>query len=170
MYKKIKNLVGSLCKRFYSHPDDTFSNENYINYFLYQKILRINSKVPWPVHFTSYVTGYKNIKLGNKCSPGSGPHQYIQAVNGIEFGDNILMGPGVTIISANHKLDDFNQHTYAEPIKIGCNVWLGANVIVLPGVKIGNNVVIGAGSVVTRDIPQNSIAVGVPCKVTKTRE
>ena len=56
---------------------------------------------------------------------------------------------------------------YAKPIKVGNNVWIGGNVTVLPGVSIGDNVVIGAGSVVTKDIPSNVIAVGNPCRVIK---
>ncbi|WP_238555186.1 DapH/DapD/GlmU-related protein [Chryseobacterium sp. P1-3] len=57
---------------------------------------------------------------------------------------------------------------YARPIKVGDNVWLGGNVVVLPGVSIGNNSVIGAGSVVTKDIPDNVVAVGNPCTVVKS--
>lgn len=56
---------------------------------------------------------------------------------------------------------------YAKPIEIGDNVWIGGNVVVLPGVKIGNNSVIGAGSVVNKDIPENTIAVGNPCRSIK---
>ena len=56
---------------------------------------------------------------------------------------------------------------YAKPIKVGNNVWFGGNVVVLPGVTIGDNVTIGAGSVVTKDIPSNTIAYGNPCKVVK---
>ena len=56
---------------------------------------------------------------------------------------------------------------YAKAIEIGDNVWIGGNVVVLPGVKIGNNVVIGSGSIVTKDIPSNVVAVGNPCKVIK---
>lgn len=56
---------------------------------------------------------------------------------------------------------------YATPIKVGNNVWFGGNVCVLPGVTIGDNVVIGAGSVVNKDIPSNVVAVGNPCKVVK---
>lgn len=56
---------------------------------------------------------------------------------------------------------------YAKPIKVGNNVWFGGNVCVLPGVTIGDNVVIGAGSVVNKDIPSNVVAVGNPCKVVK---
>ena len=56
---------------------------------------------------------------------------------------------------------------YAKPIKVGNNVWIGGNVVVLPGVTIGDNVVIGAGSIVNKSIPPNSVAVGNPCKVIK---
>lgn len=55
----------------------------------------------------------------------------------------------------------------AKPIRIGNNVWLGGNVVVLPGVTIGDNIVIGAGSVVTKDVPANSLAVGNPCRVVR---
>ena len=56
---------------------------------------------------------------------------------------------------------------YALPIKVGNNVWIGGNVVVLPGVTIGNNVTIGAGAVVTHDVPDNVVAAGNPCKVIK---
>ncbi|WP_363315970.1 DapH/DapD/GlmU-related protein [Chryseobacterium sp.] len=59
---------------------------------------------------------------------------------------------------------------YAHPITVGDNVWLGGNVVVLPGVTIGSNSVIGAGSIVTKDIPSNVVAVGNPCKVVKNLE
>ena len=86
------------------------------------------------------------------------------------MGNNVLMAPGVTIISANHDMTEFDKHVKAEPITIGDNVWIGANAIILPGVKIGSNTVIGAGSVVTKDIPNNSIAAGVPCKVIRKNQ
>ena len=59
---------------------------------------------------------------------------------------------------------------YAKEIKVGNNVWIGGNVVVLPGVTIGDNVVIGAGSIVNKDIPSNSVAVGNPCHVVKKLE
>jgi acetyltransferase-like isoleucine patch superfamily enzyme len=80
------------------------------------------------------------------------------------------MGPSCGLISANHDINDYDQWDVSEPIVIGNNVWIGMNVIVMPGVKIGNNVVIGANSVVTKDVPDNSIAVGSPCKVISEKQ
>ena len=108
--------------------------------------------------------------MGKMCSPGSNVNQYIQANQEIIMGDNVLMGPGSKIISANHDPQDFTKHIHSEPIKIGSNVWIGADAIILPGVTIGDNVIIGAGSIVTKDIPSDSIAAGNPCKVLKTKE
>ena len=89
----------------------------------------------------------------------------------VTIGDNVFVGPNCTITCAGHPIDYKIRNKgleYALPINIGDNVWIGANVCILPGVSIGNNVVIGAGSVVNRDIPSNTIAVGVPCKAIKT--
>lgn len=170
MINRILRELGKLICKTYKYRDEHFNFESYIDFFIWQKILGINRRVPWPVHFTSYVTGSKNIKIGKKCSPGSNFGQYIQGTNGIIMGNNVLMGPGTKIISANHSFEDFSIHLDTEPIQIGSNVWIGADSIILPGVTIGDNVVIGAGSIVTKDIPSNSIAVGNPCKVVKEKK
>ncbi len=128
-----------------------------------------NFFIPWPVHYTSYITSYKNIHFGQFTSPGSGPFQYIQGEGGIKLGDNVQLAPGVHLISANHKHENFHQHLKGKPIKIGNDVWIGSNTVILPEVEIGNNVIIGAGSIVTKNIPNNSIAVGNPCKVIKEK-
>lgn len=94
---------------------------------------------------------------------------YIQARNGIKIGNNLRMGPGVGLISANHSPDDYDIHLKEKPIVIGDNVWIGMNSVVLPGVNIGNNVMIGANSVVTKDIPSNCVAMGNPCRVIKEK-
>ncbi|MBQ9327538.1 MAG: sugar O-acetyltransferase [Solobacterium sp.] len=89
----------------------------------------------------------------------------------IYIGDHTLIGPNVTIATANHPLNPTLRSTgwqYNLPIHIGKNCWLGAGVIVLPGVTIHDNSVIGAGSVVTHDIPADSLAVGNPCRVIRT--
>ncbi len=91
------------------------------------------------------------------------------------IGDNVCIGPNVSLLATNHPLlpqerlglseeGRMTMAEFAEDIHIGNNVWIAANVAVLGGVHIGDNVVIGAGSVVTEDIPDNYLAFGVPCK------
>lgn len=89
----------------------------------------------------------------------------------VKFGDNVLIGPNCGFYTAGHPVDVKQRNSgleYAKPITVGNNVWVGGNVVVLPGVTIGDNTIIGAGSVVTKDIPSNVIAVGNPCKVIKS--
>jgi maltose O-acetyltransferase len=86
------------------------------------------------------------------------------------FGDNVFIAPDCGFYTAGHPLDVERRNQgleYAYPITVGDNVWFGGGVKVMPGVTIGNNVVIAAGSVVTRDIPDNVLAGGVPCKVIR---
>ena len=142
----------------------------FFHYLIPQKVFRLNPKVKWPVHFTSKVLAPENIEKGILCDPGDNFNNYIQANNGIVFGSNIELGPGVSIISSNHKGDNLREHAKGKPISIGNNVWIGANSTVLPEVSIGNNVIIGANSLVNKDIPSNSVAVGNPCKVIKQKE
>lgn len=88
----------------------------------------------------------------------------------VEFGDNVFIGPNCGFYTAGHPIEIELRNKgleYAKPIKVGNNVWFGGNVVVLPGVTIGNNVTIGAGSVVTKDIPCDSVAHGNPCRVVK---
>ena len=88
----------------------------------------------------------------------------------VTIGDDCFIGPNVSIYTACHSTDPVERNTrreWAEPVTIGDNVWIGGSVTILPGVSIGNNVTIGAGSVVVKDIPDNVVAVGNPCKVIK---
>lgn len=142
----------------------------FFHYLIPQKLFRLNPKVKWPVHFTSKVISPEKIKKGILCDPGDNLNNYIQANNGIIFGSNIELGPGVCIISSNHKSKNIREHIIGKPIQIGNNVWIGANSTVLPEVNIGNNVTIGANSLVNKNIPDNCIAVGNPCKVIKEKE
>ncbi|WP_392339789.1 sugar O-acetyltransferase [Moritella marina] len=88
----------------------------------------------------------------------------------VTIGNNVLFGPHVMISTGTHPLDPIERQKteYGSAITIGNDVWVGGNVSILPGVTIGDNCVIGAGSVVTRDIPNNSVAVGNPCRVMKS--
>lgn len=88
----------------------------------------------------------------------------------VTFGDNVFIAPNCTFSTAGHPLDNEQRNQgleYAYPITVGDNVWFGASVTVLPGVTIGSNTVIGAGSVVNRDIPDGVVAVGNPCRVLR---
>lgn len=89
---------------------------------------------------------------------------------GIYVGDNTMFGPNVVLATAGYPiLPELREKgcQYNVPIHIGKNCWLGAGVIVLPGVTIGDNTVVGAGSVVTKDLPANVVAVGNPCRVLR---
>ena len=88
----------------------------------------------------------------------------------IYVGDHTMLGPNVTLATAGHPIYPplrEKGYQYNIPVHIGKNCWLGAGVIVMPGVTIGDNTVIGAGSIVTKDIPANVVAVGNPCKVMR---
>ncbi|MBR2237708.1 MAG: sugar O-acetyltransferase [Prevotella sp.] len=89
----------------------------------------------------------------------------------VTIGDGCFIGPNVSIYTACHSTDPMERNSrreWAEPVTIGNNVWIGGSVTILPGVKIGDNVTIGAGSVVTKDIPSNCVAISNPCKVVKS--
>lgn len=88
----------------------------------------------------------------------------------VTFGDDCFVGPNVSIYTACHSTNPVERNTrqeWAKPVTIGNNVWIGGSVTILAGVTIGDNCTIGAGSVVTRDIPANSVAVGNPARVVK---
>ena len=88
----------------------------------------------------------------------------------VTFGDHVFIAPNCVFSTAGHPLDAEQRNQgleYAYPITVGDNVWIGASVTVLPGVTIGSNTIIGAGSVVNRDIPDGVVAVGNPCRVLR---
>lgn len=108
------------------------------------------------VHFGKYVYANFNLTLVDDT------HIYV--------GDYTMLGPNVVLATAGHPiLPELREQAYQYnvSVRIGRNCWLGAGVIVLPGVTIGDNTVIGAGSVVTKDIPANVVAVGNPCRVLR---
>ena len=111
--------------------------------------------------------GY-NIEIGENF--GANHNLLILDSAKVSFGDNVMIGPNCSFITTKHPTDpDVRKQglQWAEPIVIKNNAWICANVTVLAGVTIGENSIIGAGSIVTRDIPPNTFAVGVPCRVIK---
>ncbi len=88
----------------------------------------------------------------------------------VTIGNNVFIGPNVGIYTAGHPEEvdlRIRDYEYAHPVTIGNNVWIGGHACILPGVSIGDNAIIGAGSVVTHDIPAGSVAVGNPCRVVR---
>ena len=108
------------------------------------------------VHFGSEIYANSNLTLVDDG------HIYI--------GDKVMIGPNVTIATANHPIDPELRDKglqYNRDVYVGENTWIGSGVVIVPGVRIGKNVVIGAGSIVTKDIPDNVLAVGNPCRVLR---
>lgn len=88
----------------------------------------------------------------------------------VYIGDHVMIAPNVTITPTGHPVDPTLRKPgtqFSIPVRIGNNVWIGSNAVILPGVTIGDNSVIGAGSVVTHDIPKNVVAIGNPCRVLR---
>ena len=129
---------------------------------VFQRILGINSSCRFPVHFTSTVVG--DVTIGEQVwvSFAASGGCYIQGANGVNIDDGTLFAPGVKIISANHSIGSLECWDKAEPIRIGKKCWLGANAVILPGVQLGDRVVVGAGAVVTKSFPDDAVIGGVP--------
>lgn len=111
--------------------------------------------------------GY-NIKIGKKFYANY--NLTILDTGPITIGDHVFIGPNCNIFAATHPLDIERRNQDLEaalPVTIGNNVWLGGNVTILPGITIGDNVTVGAGSVVTKDIPNNVVVAGNPAKIIK---
>lgn len=112
-----------------------------------------------------------DIELGSHS--GIGRNCRVGGIGGgghLIIGNHTIIAPEVVFLTIEHKLDDYGRMTSCEQattIKIGDFSWIGTRVIILPGVTIGDNSIIGAGAVVTKDIPPNAVAVGVPAKVIK---
>lgn len=110
----------------------------------------------------------KNITVGDEFY--SNYNLVILDVGRVTIGNNVMLAPNVSIYTAGHPIHPDSRNSgyeYGIGITIGDNVWIGGNTVILPGVHIGNNAVIGAGSVVTKDIPDNVIAVGNPAKIVR---
>jgi len=123
-------------------------------YFIMQKIFGFNRSVPWPVHFTSKIIGWKNIEKGICCDPGDNIGVYINATGGLTLGNNVAIAANTTITTTNHFKYDHRKSS-KKRIVIGNNVWIGANCSIVAGVTIGDNVIIGAGCVIRQDVPSN---------------
>lgn len=159
--KKQRDTAELLCFEYNTtSPTDMDKREEILSQLIGNKGEGCYIKSPFICEYGSYITVGKNFFANYNCKLMDGGK--------ITFGDNVLVGPDCTFVTATHptnpqkRLDGWQQF---RPITIGSNVWFGTGVTVCPGVTIGDNCVIGAGSVVTRDIPADAVAVGNPCRV-----
>ena len=170
--RAIKLKTHNLCPKY----NQTFEDETEIRRSILADIfgkLGEDSRLQGPI----YIHYGQHTNIGKRLFANF--NFTIQDDTYVTIGDDCNFGPNVTIVTPIHPLlpderkgivaPDGSKKLmcYAQPVKIGDNCWFGANVTVCPGVTIGENCVIGAGSVVTRDIPANSLAVGVPCRVIR---
>ena len=113
----------------------------------------------------------KNIFIGNDFT---GNHNLtILDIREVYIGNHVMIGPNTLITTVGHPLSPNGRrqyHAFAQPVRIGNDVWIGGNVTILPGVTIGNNVVVAAGAVVTEDVPDNTLVGGVPARKIKEIE
>lgn len=139
-------------------PDDPTYNK-YLEELFNRKLDDVRILTPFICDFGNRVTFGKNVFINHSA--------ILSASGGIEFQDGVSIAPGVRIATINH---DFNNrhtiYTYGKVV-IKKNAWIGMNVTICPGVTIGENSVIAAGAVVTKDIPANVVAGGVPAKIIK---
>ncbi len=168
-WHKAKNLIRQY--------NNTMSEDAYTKNNILDNLLGSKGKNLWIT--TPFFVDYgNNIYFGNNCEVNM--NCTFLDDNKIIIGDNALIAPNVQIYTAFHPInprDRFGEpkedgtfqfcKTQTAPATIGKDVWIGGGAIIMPGVKIGDNVVIGAGSVVTEDIPSNKVAYGNPCRVVR---
>lgn len=140
-------------------PDDDPSYVGYLEELFGRKLDDVRILTPFICDFGNRVTFGKNVFINHSA--------ILSASGGIEFGDGVMLAPGVKIATINH--DYNNRHTIYSygKVLIKKNAWIGLGATITPGVTIGENAVVAAGSVVTKDVPHNAVVGGVPAKVIK---
>ena len=175
--QQLKIIVGKLFAKSAGYEKKYlvgkwFSKEmNYVgwNWVLKNTHLLRKSSTPWPVSEQSRVVGAKNIifhpdDLNNFQHFGC----YFQGKGKIEIGRGTYIAPNVGIITANHNIQNLDTHMDAKDVHIGQRCWIGMNSVILPGVILGDNTVVGAGSVVTKSFEcGNCVIAGNPAKIIK---
>lgn len=163
MFEKIKRQLSFL----------KLSPSLFITNFIFQKILRNNSEFKYNKHFTSKILHSDGIKFDEmsyktlKSFFGSGGC-YFNGANGIEIGSGTFWAVNVVIVSETYDFENsLKAKSISKSVVIGKNCWIGANVVIMPEVSIGDNVVVGAGSIVTKSFPANCVIAGNPARIIR---
>ncbi len=140
-------------------------------YFLKKKLGILNKNIDITVNST--FGNHENIIWNDNIYIGS--NAYIWAIGGLEICENVIIGPRVTIHTSNHKFENatmlpYDGYSYLKKVTIERNVWIGDNVLIVPGVTIGEGSIVAMGSVVTKDVPKYSIIGGNPATIIKQRD
>lgn len=154
--------------------NDTANRKSILSELFNRMGNNVNIDTPFYCDYGKHISLGSNVIININCT-------FVDC-NTIEIGNNVLIASNVQIYTATHPVEMQERlvegwvenettpffRTYAQPVKIADNVWIGGGVIILPGITIGKNSVIGAGSVVTKSIPENSVAFGNPCRVVRS--
>lgn len=170
-----KKIIAVICKTIYvfaKHLPTSFSKIQ-----IGQTVIRRLLVKGFVTYVGKNVNIEKNATICSEVSIGDNSGVGINAIipNGVTIGENVMMGQDCIIYTTNHEHSSIEipmcqqGMTERRPVTIGNDVWIGARVIILPGVKIGNGSIIGAGAVVTKDVPDYVIFAGNPAKVVKSR-
>lgn len=141
--------------------------------WIVQRIFRVSGGCPWSVNFTSRVLHGNNLLIENnsdsvRLSLLASGGCYINAKYGITIGIDTIFSYNVVIVSEDHDLGCLNSIPESEPITIGKACWIGANSTILPGIHLGDNVIVGANSVVTKSFPDGNVVIGgVPARIIR---
>jgi maltose O-acetyltransferase len=154
--------------------EDASSRKRILSELLSRVGNNVNIDTPFYCDYGKHISLGSNVIININCT-------FVDC-NMIEIGNNVLISSNVQIYTATHPVEMQERlvegwveneetpyfRTYALPVKIEDNVWIGGGVIILPGITIGRNSVIGAGSIVTKSVPENSVAFGNPCRVVRS--
>ena len=159
--RKLRERAESLCFRFnHTPPEEVKMRQALLRELIPDMGDGCTVTPPFLCDYGCFIHMGRNVFLNYGCKLVDG--------GAIDLGNDVLIGPGCTIVTANHAVNPERRkagYMHLKPVTIEENVWIGAEVTIRPGVTIGRNSVIGAGSVVVQDIPEDCIAVGNPCKI-----
>ena len=161
--KRERLRARELCRRLNSLSPESLENEReYLIEQLLGKKSDLQITPPFQCDYGTNISVGENVYFNFNC--------VVLDVVKITIGDNVLFGPNVQLLAASHPINALERRSgleFGRSIEIGDDVWVGGGAILCPGVKVNEGAVIGAGSVVTKDVPPNTVAAGNPCRVIR---